>query len=75
MPDREIGMVCDNGWGKVARKPKRNSRKIARQQVTGFMILTPLQPQFNGQNCAGKLTRNIFMENPMKVFTMESKNT
>ena len=43
MPDREKGVVCNKGWGKVICKPKRISRKAAQQRVTGFTIQTPLQ--------------------------------
>ena len=64
MPDRKKGVVCNNGWRKVIHKPKRNSRQSARQWVTEFTIQTPLQPQFNGQTCAGEIHVEYFDGKP-----------
>ena len=60
MPDREVGLINNNGWGKVVRKPPRSKRRGKRNWITGYTITTPLGPEYCGQKYAGEINVQYF---------------
>ena len=64
MPDREVGSINNNGWGKVRRKPPRSKRTGQRKRITGYIITTPLPPEYCGHKYAGEIHVQYFYGPP-----------